>query len=116
MLKQLLGKFAEDRAERLLKASGLIIEARNWRCRQGEIDLVARDGKVLVFVEVRSRKHAAYGSAADSITLSKQRRIIAAARQYLAKLANMPPCRFDVVTMDNENEPQWIQSAFEDIS
>jgi putative endonuclease len=116
MLKQLLGKFAENRAEALLKAAGLAIEARNWRCRQGEIDLIARDGEVLVFVEVRSRKYRSYGTAADSITLAKQRRIIHAAQLYLAKLPATPACRFDVITLDEGGEPIWIKSAFDDFS
>lgn len=115
MLKQLLGKFAENRAETMLKSAGLAIEARNWRCRHGEIDLIARDGQVLVFVEVRSRKRGEYGSAADSITLAKQRRIVKAARQYLATLPTTPACRFDVVTLDGGNEPEWIESAFDDM-
>lgn len=115
MLKQLLGKFAENRAETLLKTAGLGIVARNWRCRQGEIDLIARDGEVLVFVEVRSRKRSDHGSAADSITAAKQRRIIAAARLYLAKLGQMPACRFDVVTIDEGRDPVWLKSAFDDM-
>jgi putative endonuclease len=115
MLKQLLGKFAENRAEALLTLAGLRIVERNWHCRQGEIDLIAQDGEVLVFVEVRSRKHGAYGSAADSITPAKQRRIVQAARHYLAKLPIMPACRFDVVTLDQGKEPVWIRSAFDDM-
>ncbi len=60
MLKQLLGKFAENRAEALLRSAGLAVVERNWRCRRGEIDLIMRDGNTLVFVEVRSRKHCEY--------------------------------------------------------
>ncbi|NWG39747.1 MAG: YraN family protein [Hydrogenophilaceae bacterium] len=115
MLKKLLGKFAENRAEDLLKQAGLRIVDRNWHCRQGEIDLIAQDGDVLVFVEVRSRSHDAYGSAADSITPAKQRRIVRAARHYLAKLPVTPACRFDVVTLDQAKEPVWIRSAFDDM-
>lgn len=113
MLKQLLGKFAENRAEKLLAKAGLRILARNYRCRQGEIDLVAQEGETLVFVEVRSRSRQDYGSAAESITLAKQRRIIAAARHYLAALPHLPACRFDVVTLDQGREPEWIRAAFE---
>lgn len=113
MLKQLLGKFAEDRAERMLADAGLAILHRNYRCRQGEIDLIAQDGDTLVFVEVRSRSRQDFGSAADSITPAKQRRIIAAARHYLASLPRMPACRFDAVTLDAGTEPVWIKSAFE---
>jgi putative endonuclease len=115
MLKQVLGKFAENRAEALLRAAGLAIVARNWRCRQGEIDLIAREGHTLVFVEVRSRTRTDFGSAAESITLAKQRRVIAAARQYLSRLRELPPCRFDVVTLDGKGEPAWVRSAFDDV-
>jgi putative endonuclease len=115
MLKQLLGKFAESRAEKMLAAEGLDILQRNYRCRRGEIDLIARDGETLVFVEVRSRGRADYGSAAESITPAKQRRIIAAARHYLASLSRMPACRFDVVTLDAGAGPVWIKSAFDDV-
>lgn len=115
MLKQLLGKFAENRAEALLKSAGLGIVARNWRCRHGEIDLIAQDGSTLVFVEVRSRKHCEYGTAADSITVTKQRRIIMAARHYLATLKTLPACRFDAVTLDEGGDPVWIKSAFDDM-
>lgn len=115
MLKQLLGKFAENRAENLLAAAGLRILHRNYRCRRGEIDIIAQDGDVLVFVEVRSRSRQDFGSAAESITAAKQRRIIAAARHYLATLPRMPACRFDAVTLDEGREPAWIKAAFEDM-
>jgi putative endonuclease len=115
MLKQLLGKFAENRAEKMLADAGLSILRRNYRCRLGEIDLIARDGDTLVFVEVRSRGRQDYGSAAESITPAKQRRIIAAARHYLASLPRVPACRFDAVTLDEGREPAWIKSAFEDV-
>jgi TIGR00252 family protein len=115
MLKQLLGKFAENRAEKMLQDAGLSILQRNYRCRQGEIDLIARDGDTLVFVEVRSRSRRDYGSAAESITPAKRRRIIAAARHYLATLPRIPACRFDAVTLDAGGEPAWIKAAFEDM-
>jgi putative endonuclease len=115
MLKQLLGKIAENRAERLLCSAGLVILARNWRCRQGEIDLIARDGETLVFVEVRSRASNRHGSAADSITLHKQRRVIAAARHYLQTLPRHPACRFDVVLLEGDSPPHWLRAAFDDM-
>lgn len=116
MLRQLLGKFAEGRAEAHLKARGLSLVARNVRSRFGEIDLIMRDAEVLVFVEVRSRSRSDYGSAADSITSIKQRRIVLAAREYLARQSGQPPCRFDVVTLDGaQNKPVWIRNAFSDM-
>lgn len=116
MLRQLLGKFAEGRAETHLKNRGLKLVARNVRGRFGEIDLVMQDGDTLVFVEVRSRSRNDFGSAAESINAAKQRRIMLTAREYLARHADPPPCRFDVVTLDgNQAEPEWIRDAFCDM-
>ena len=107
------GVAAELLAERYLTARGLIVEARNYRVRGGEIDLVCRDGESLVFVEVRLRSHADYGGAAASITPTKQRRIVLAARHYLMARREMP-CRFDCVVMDTlqEDRNEWIRDAF----
>ena len=116
MLKHLLGRSAEARAERFLRARGLVPVARNWHCRFGEIDLVMRDGETLVFVEVRLRSRADYGDAVASVTLAKQKKLLAAARQYLAGLKREPPCRFDVLAMAGEAEPEWLKNAFEDFA
>lgn len=94
------GAAAEALAARFLLSQGLAIVGRNYRCRGGEIDLIARDGKTLVFVEVRLRGNRAFGSAAESITAAKRRRLGLAARHYLAGLAHEPPCRFDAVLLD----------------
>ena len=109
---QAAGGEAEDRAARFLARQGLAILARNYRTRLGEIDLVARDGDTLVFVEVRLRTSRACGGAAESVGSRKQRRIAAAARQYLARLGREPACRFDVITLE-EREPTWMRGAFE---
>ena len=79
---------------------GLTIVTRNFRTRLGEIDLIARDGDSLVFVEGRMRSSRAFGGAAGSVTHAKRARWVAAARVYLAKIGREPPCRFDVVLMD----------------
>mgnify|MGYP001247034503 CR=1 FL=1 len=115
MLKSLIGQHAESRAEAFLVARGLAPVARNWRCRFGEIDLVMRDGPTLVFVEVRSRRHNTFGGAAASVTPSKQRKLLAAARQYLSGLKSIPPCRFDVVALDGGGDPEWFRNAFDDM-
>lgn len=116
-------KSAGDRAEALalehLLRHGLALVDRNYRvargprARGGEIDLILRerDG-TLVFVEVRSRASAAYGGALASVTPAKQRSLVFAARHYLARLAQMPPCRFDVVAIDGA-AVQWVKAAFE---
>jgi putative endonuclease len=108
-----LGLAAEEAAARFLASRGLAIVARNYRTRFGEIDLVARDGATLVFVEVRRRTSRAFGGAAASVDARKQSRLVAAARHYLARLGEEPACRFDVVTWDGETGPPgWIRAAF----
>lgn len=109
---QTAGEAAEERAARFLSRQGLEIVARNFRTRLGEIDLVARDGATLVFVEVRMRTSARFGGAAGSIDSRKRARLAAAARQYLARLRHEPPCRFDVVTVD-DGDASWLRGAFE---
>jgi putative endonuclease len=94
------GADAEALAAQFLVAKGMTIVARNVRSRFGEIDLVARDGATLVFVEVRLRRSHAFGGAAASITRAKQSKLVAAARLYLANLRHEPPCRFDAVLFD----------------
>jgi putative endonuclease len=98
--RAIAGERAERLAAEFLMARGLAIVARNFRTRRGEIDLIARDGETLVFVEVRLRRNANYGGAAASITQAKGRRLIAAANVYLARLGHEPPCRFDAVLLD----------------
>jgi putative endonuclease len=99
------GARAEALAASFLARHGLAIVARNYRTRMGEIDLVARDGDTLVFVEVRQRASAAFGGAAESINAAKRARLIAAARAYLAKLPYEPACRFDAVLIDGTAPP-----------
>lgn len=108
------GSDAEAIAARFLEGRGLAIVERNWRRRCGEIDIIARDGDTLVFVEVRLRKGGAFGGAAASITAAKQARIVAAAGLYLARLAHAPPCRFDAVLFDAlaPGRIEWLRDAF----
>ena len=108
------GNAAEDCALAWLTARGLTLVERNHRCRQGEIDLIMRDGETLVFVEVRLRGSGAFGGAAASIDAHKQRRIIAAARHFLAGRAETP-CRFDCVLLDRIDAAgiEWLRGAFE---
>ena len=94
------GARAEALAAEYLERQGLTVLERNFRTRRGEIDLVMRDGAMLVFVEVRLRTSSAYGGAAASITPRKQARLIAAAQVYLARLGREPPCRFDAVLLE----------------
>ena len=109
---QVSGGAAEEAAARHLARNGVQIVARNYRTRLGEIDLVAREGATLLFVEVRLRRSARYGGAAASIDGRKRRRIESAARHFLARLPCEPACRFDVVTLDGDNI-EWLRGAFE---
>lgn len=106
------GAAAEARAADYLLRQGLRIVARNFRCRMGEIDLIAEDGEGLVFVEVRARTGGAFGGAAASITTAKQARIVASARFYLAGFRHEPACRFDAILIEGDRL-EWIKNAFD---
>jgi putative endonuclease len=109
------GEAAESLAAAFLRGQGLIISECNYRCRFGEIDLIAREGTTLVFVEVRQRRSDNFGGAAASITAAKRRRLVAAARHYLARCRSLPPCRFDAVLVHGEPPRiEWIRNAFEE--
>jgi putative endonuclease len=99
--RQRLGKTAEDLAVRELASRGYAILARRYRSRHGEIDIVCDDRGTIVFVEVRAKASAECGSAAESITPHKIRKVTACAVEYLSRhhLSNRP-CRFDVVAID----------------
>lgn len=108
------GKDAERQAAAWLQRHGLSVVEHNWSCRFGEIDLIARDGDTLVFVEVRQRTRQDFGGAAASITPAKRERLLATARQYLAGLRHEPACRFDALLFDGGvAEPQWLQNIFD---
>jgi len=95
-----LGKTGEDLACRELERRGYAILARRYRRRGGELDIVARDGKTLVFVEVKTRESREYGDGGEAVTALKRRRITLLALDYIARngLAECP-CRFDVVSI-----------------
>ncbi|WP_411726665.1 YraN family protein [Methyloglobulus sp.] len=108
----LRGKSAEDQAHDFLVSKGLKPVCRNYRCKQGELDLVMRDQQSLVIIEVRYRKSDFYGSALESVTHSKQARIIAATQHYLSTLRVDCPLRFDVVAISGNGDINWIKDAF----
>ena len=109
------GARSEELAARFLEAQGLTIVARNFRTRRGEIDLVARDGDTLVFVEVRMRSSGVFGGAAASITAAKRARLVAAAGAYLSRLGREPPCRFDAVLFEGAatGHPAWERNILD---
>ncbi len=101
--RQRLGREGEAAAEVALRRAGQRILDRRFRCRQGEIDLVAEDGDVVVFIEVKTRRGTAYGSPAEAVTPRKRRRMVLAAWSYLAARGlHDRPCRFDVVEIVGE--------------
>lgn len=105
------GNRAESLAADMLTRNGLTLVTRNYRCRQGEIDLVMRDTESLVFVEVRLRRNASFGGAFASVDRRKQQRLIKAARHYLAHSGWQGPCRFDVVGFDADMQGEWLRDA-----
>ncbi len=114
-----VGDEGEARALAHLQRQGLRLVERNYRfsagpgAPAGELDLILRDRDgTLVFVEVRSRRPGRHGGAAASVTPSKQRRLVYAARHYLRAFASPPPCRFDVVALDGE-QLVWLPAAFD---
>ena len=116
---RIAGDEYEDRAARLLQNEGLTLLARNFRARPGEIDIIAREGNQLVFIEVRSRGNSRFESAAGSVDSRKRRRIIRAAQFYLQRQPQFAglACRFDVVAFEPpqsgvEREVRWIRAAF----
>jgi len=116
MDRQQIGRDAEERAAQFLTAAGLTLLQRNYRCRMGELDIVARSGNTLVVAEVRLRTRSDFGGAAASVTPAKCRRIVRATRHLLVRspqLARMP-VRFDVLIVYPDNKPtEWLRGAFD---
>lgn len=116
--KQQQGQQAEDAAKRYLERHGLRLVQRNWSCRSGELDLVMLDGDTVVFVEVRYRRHTAWGGALESVDYRKQQKLVKAAQLFLQKESQWArhPCRFDVIAIEagsSAASPNWIRNAFD---
>jgi putative endonuclease len=118
------GSEAEKAAEKMLQEAGLQILARNFQCKMGEIDLIAKENvntgitkekTTIVFVEVRRRSHGGFGSGFDSVDYRKQQKLIRTAHLYLQhyKFFNQYPCRFDIVSVRSLSDIQWIKNAFQ---
>jgi putative endonuclease len=106
------GARAEDHCAALMRAAGLDILERNWRCRFGEIDLIAEERGTLVFAEVRMRRSLNFGGAGESVTAAKRAKLLAAARLYLASRPHAA-CRFDVfLVVGQAGDVQWVRDAF----
>jgi len=95
-----LGRLGEDLACRELERRGYAIVARRYRRRSGELDIIARDGDTIVFVEVKSRRGHAFGHAAEAVDFRKRRRLAQLAKGYVIRhRLTDRPCRFDVVSI-----------------
>jgi putative endonuclease len=102
MEHDLSGAVAEDAACGILRQNGYLIVARNWRTRLGESDIVARDGDILVFVEVKARSGTGFGGAEAAVDTAKRRRLVATARAFLAATGCELASRFDVVAIEGQ--------------
>jgi putative endonuclease len=110
------GADAELRAAALLQAEGFKVLLRNFRCRAGELDIVAQRGQLLVIAEVRLRSNGDFGGAAASITASKRSRIVRATRYLLQRRPTLARLwvRFDILVLSESGGPiEWIDSAFD---
>jgi putative endonuclease len=112
-----VGKAGEEVAVQYLCQQGYQILERNYRCRLGEIDLIARDGRTLAFIEVKTRRSQRFGPAAAAVTLEKQRHLIKASQVYLIQKREAHAlCRFDVVTIEMDAQTpriELIKDAFQ---
>ena len=111
-----LGRWGEDQAARYLENHGLTIVKRGFRCRFGEIDIIAQNSEVLVFCEVKTRRRETFATPQESVTWTKQRRLIKTADWYLNQQPWDGDLRFDVIAIlaaeGQELQIEWIQDAF----
>ncbi|WP_312380410.1 YraN family protein [Stutzerimonas balearica] len=112
------GRSAEALACHHLRGKGLRLLAQNWLCRSGELDLVMLEGDTVVFVEVRYRRHTAWGGAIESVDARKRQKLVRAAQHFLLQEPRWAahPCRFDVVAIGPEGSHaslNWIRNAFD---
>ncbi len=109
-----VGKFGEDIACRYLESNGYTIIKRNYRASGGEIDIVAKKGTHLAFVEVKTRKNQKFGSASEAVNYHKQQKIIHTARAFLMRYTAYEDISFDVCEVYTENRYiNYIEAAFE---
>ncbi|MDA9556369.1 YraN family protein [Vibrio sp.] len=112
--KRAKGAHYESLAHSYLNQHGLLFIQRNFNCKVGEIDLIMQDRSCLVFIEVRYRKHTQYGSAVESISQAKMRKVMKAAQYWLMtkhlSIENTE-FRFDVVAIDSDDRISWIKNA-----
>lgn len=116
MIRLLLGSKGERLAVKYLKRKGYVILKKNYRCPSGEIDIIARDGEVVVFVEVKTRTGEQFGHAIEAVDSRKQRKIHSVALHYLTNIKGpQPPARFDIISVlvGDKDEVDHLIDAFE---
>ncbi len=108
------GEAAEQLAASTVSAAGYKLISQNFHSKYGELDLICRNSKVLVFIEVRFRSNKSFGSAAASVTTSKQKKLTKAAQYFIMQHPELSKLfmRFDVIGIDEKNQIQWIEGAF----
>lgn len=111
-----VGNQYESEAQRFLEKQNIVLIEANYHCRHGEIDLIMKDEDFIVFIEVKYRKDANHGAAAEMVTPAKQKKIIRTAQHFLMcnpRYQNFA-CRFDVIAFDGDNAHSinWLRSAF----
>lgn len=115
--RRMLGKTGEEAAVQYLLRHGYHILERNYRCRFGEIDLIARDGSTLTFIEVKTRRSRRFGPAASAVTAAKQRHLVKASQVYMTQTGRSTDfCRFDVLTIEMDGATpriELIKNAFQ---
>jgi len=117
-----LGEKGEEIARKFLKKKGYKLLAENYKTPMGEIDIIAKDGKEIVFIEVKTRESLQFGQPFEAVNYIKRKRITKAALSYLKRFKELPPCRFDVLSIsylqdashkDNKPHIDLIRDAFE---
>jgi len=111
-----LGRKGEELAAALCRERGLVILETNHRTQAGEIDIIAKDSDILVFIEVKARAGDAYGAPFEAVTMRKRKKIQAVALSYMKKIRQEAPARFDVISVsvrDGKPSLEYIQDAFE---
>jgi putative endonuclease len=122
MDRQEVGKLGEKEARKFLKKRGYRIRETGFRCRHGEIDIIAQKKDWLVFVEVRTKSNLDFGTPEDSITQTKKERLIASALTYTSTHQKLPPLwRIDVIAieLDDKGKPrriEFLENAIEQVS
>lgn len=105
--QQTIGKMGEDHAAAYLESLGWTILQRNWRYKKAEIDIIARDGEVLVFAEVKAKSYTYYGDPAESVSAYKERLILDASTEYMISIGYEWEVRYDIISIifDKDKNP-----------